>query len=183
MPKQRLRPRAFLMLVLASSLLAAPAATESIPNPERVPLPKNYQTEFREVRASNKTAQTKLGTIYVNGPAAGVDDLAKLPYPNGSIFVMEWAEPVKGPNGELLLDANGNWKKGEVMRVDVMRREKGFGTVYGDKRAGEWEFASYRPDGTLMSAPKTWTSCAECHMKAASRDYVFRGRFPEIEQR
>src|SRR5688572_9653760 len=148
MLKQIPRSRACAVLALGSSLFAAPAATESVPNPDRVPFPKDYQSSFQEVRASNKTAQTKLGTIYINREAASITDLAKLPYPNGSTFVMEWAEPVKGANGELLLDANGNWKKGEVTRVDVMRREKDFGTVYGDKRAGEWEFASYRPDGT-----------------------------------
>jgi hypothetical protein len=169
------------VLLLTSSLLAAHVAKETAPIPERVPFPKDYQSNFQEIRASNKTAQTLLGTIYVNAPAASIKELDKLPYPDGSIFVMEWAEPVKGANGELLVDANGNWKKGPVVRVDVMRREKGFGVGYGEKRAGEWEFASYRPDGSFMSAPQSWSSCAECHTKAATRDFVFRGRFPAIE--
>ncbi len=173
----------FVALVIASSLLASETAKETKPNPERVPFPKDYQNFFQEIRASNKTAQTQLGTIYANAPAASVKELVKLPYPDGSVIVMEWAEPVKDAKGELLLDANGNWRKGPVVRVDVMRREKGFGVEYGDKRAGEWEFASYRPDGSLLPSAQSPSACAACHVKAAERDYVFRGRFPVIEQK
>jgi hypothetical protein len=168
-------------MTLVSALLAAEAAKEPTRVEDRVPFPKNYQTGFQEIRASNKTGQTLLGTIYASTPAAAVKDLSQLPYPNGSVLVMEWAQPVKGANGELLTEANGNWKKGAVVRVDVMRREKDFGAAYGDKRAGEWEFASYTSDGHPFSPAPDYASCAECHAKAAKRDSVFRGRFPAIE--
>ena len=169
------------MLVLTLAVFAGLAAQGPIATSERVPFPKDYQTRFQEIRASNKTAQTQLGTIYANPTAAGIRDLSQLPYPNGSVIVMEWAEPMKDGNGELLVEANGNWKKGRVVRVDVMRREQGYGAAYEEKRAGEWEFASYRPDGLPLSPPPNAASCAECHAKAARRDFVFRGRFPAIE--
>ncbi|MEO5961055.1 MAG: cytochrome P460 family protein [Opitutaceae bacterium] len=178
-------PRFVTLLALAfvSSLFAAEVAKDRATGNDRVPFPKDYTTAFQEIRVSNKTGQTLLGSIYANAPAASVGELAKLPYPYGSVVVMEWAQPVKGANGELLLDANGNWKKGAVVRVDVMRREKDFGTAYGDKRAGEWEFASYRPDGSAFTPAINAASCAECHAKAAERDFVFRGRFPAIENK
>jgi hypothetical protein len=171
----------FVVLVLVSSLLAAEAVKGSAD--QRVPFPKDYATAFEQIRASNKPAQTLLGTIYANPAAASVRDLKSLPYPNESVVVMEWAQPVKSSNGELLLDASGTWKKGPVVRVDVMRREKGFGTAYGNKRAGEWEFASYLPDGRAFVPAIDAVSCAECHAKAAERDFVFRGRFPAMENR
>jgi hypothetical protein len=178
-------PRVLVLLglALASSLVAVEVTQENTAAANRVPLPQDYQTAFQEVRASNKKAETLLGTIYANPAAASVRELEKLPYPAGSIFVMEWAQPIKGANGELLVDSNGNWKKGTVVRIDVMRREAGFGAAYGEKRAGEWEFASYRPDGSFMSPPPTWISCAACHAKAAERDFVFRGRFPALKQK
>jgi hypothetical protein len=172
-----------LVLALGSMLLADPETTNTAGSAQRVPFPKNYATAFQEVRASNQTADKKLGTIYANAAAASIDALAKLPYPNGSVIVMEWAEPLKGANGEFLQDASGNWKKGDVVRIDVMRRENGFGAGYGEKRAGEWEFASYRPDGTLMATPQSSASCAACHAKVPERDFVFRGRFPAIEKK
>ncbi|HEX2851938.1 MAG TPA: cytochrome P460 family protein [Opitutaceae bacterium] len=178
-------PRIALLLglLLVSSLLALESGVGSTPGgAERVPLPRDYQTTFVEVRASNQTAQGLLGTIYASPAAAAVRELASLSYPDGSVFVMEWAQPVKGANGEPLVDANGNWQKGVVVRLDVMRREKGFGAAYGDKRAGEWEFASYGVDGSPLPPPPTgWASCAACHAKAAARDFVFRGRFPAID--
>ena len=68
-----------------------------------------------------------------------------------------------------------------------MRKEQGFGTDYKELRNGEWEYASYRPDGTTATAPSGTGSCALCHLtggslslSAVSRnvgaqwDYVFR---------
>lgn len=172
-----------LSLFFALLALASVTKNETFPGTERVPFPSDYQTAFVEVRASNQTSRTLLGTIYANPAAASIRELTKLPYPDGSVFVMEWAQPVKGENGQLLLDPNGNWKKGPVVRIDVMRREKGFGALYGDQRAGEWEFASYRPDGSVLSSPQGWASCAACHAKAPERDFVFRGRFPALGQK
>src|SRR5947199_1196381 len=68
-----------------------------------------------------------------------------------------------------------------------MRKEQGFGTDYKELRNGEWEYASYRPDGTTATPPSGTSSCALCHLtggslslSAVSRnvgaqwDYVFR---------
>lgn len=169
-----------LLLVLATSVPAAETTRQSGTRPERVPLPKEYQSAFQVVRVANKTAQTKLGTIYANAAAAAIRDLTQLPYPDGAIFVMEWADPARDARGEPLVDATGNWLKGEVTRIDVMQRQNGFGAAYGEKRAGEWGFASYQPDGTPMSPAPDLTACAACHTKAVERDFVFRGRFPAI---
>jgi len=179
-------PRFFLLAIVGlGTMLPALFAAESTPVARPVaalvPFPQNYQTAFKVIRAVNAKRETKLGTIYANEPAASVGDLSKLPYPGGSIMVMEWSEPLRDEKGEPLLDASGLWRKGKVVRIDVMQREPGFGEVYGESRAGEWEFASYAPDGASMSGPKTSLSCAECHRKAAERDFVFRGRFPAIE--
>lgn len=166
------------------AFLLAADPTKPVPmDAGRVPFPKDYATAFAEIRASNKTAQTLLGTIYANTSAAAVRETGALPYPDGSVIVMEWAQPVKGADGALLTEANGNWKKGPVTRIDVMRRAKDFGASYGEKRAGNWEFASYQPDGSPFTPAINAAACAECHAKAASRDFVFRGRFPAIEQK
>jgi hypothetical protein len=74
------------------------------------------------------------------------------------------------------------WEKGEVVRLDVMRREAGYGAAYGDKRAGEWEFASYKPDGSPIEPKIDAAACAACHAKpGVARDFVFRGRFPSLD--
>lgn len=150
---------------------------------DRVGFPADYRS-FPVLRTTNVAQRQQLGTIHGNAAAAGVNDLAGLPYPNGSVLVMEWALPVKGAEGAPVAGANGLWQRGEVVRVDVMRRQPGFGADYGDKRAGDWEFASYRPDGQPFEPAIDAAACAGCHRAAtAARDFVFRGRFPAADQR
>jgi len=49
--------------------------------------------------------------------------------------------------------------------------------MYGASRAGEWEFASYRPDGSTLIPPDKAEHCAACHLNAgAGKDFVFRTR-------
>jgi hypothetical protein len=88
---------------------------------------------------------------------------------------MEFAAPVKDGSGAPTLDADGHAQRGPVMRVDVMRREAGFGEAYGKNRAGEWEFVSYKADGSHLIPPSDSASCAECHQGKAgeAKDFVF----------
>lgn len=58
-----------------------------------------------------------------------------------------------------------------------MKRGKGFGAMYGDNRAGEWEFAGYKLDGWVVTSPKDSVACAACHRKVgAENDFVHRMR-------
>ena len=145
---------------------------------DRVGFPADYRG-YAVLRTANVTQQTRLGTIYGNAKAASIHDVARLPYPNGSVIVMEWATPRKAADGTPVTGANGLWEKGEVVRIDVMRREAGYGAAYGDRRAGEWEFASYKPDGSPFEPNIDAAACAACHRQpGTARDFVFRGRFP-----
>jgi hypothetical protein len=163
--------------IYGTGQLALPAAGPA----DRVGFPTDYRG-FAVLRAANITQQAGLGTIYGNAKAASIHDVARLPYPNGSVIVMEWATPRKAADGTLVTGANGLWEKGEVVRIDVMRREAGYGAAYGDRRAGEWEFASYKPDGSAIDPKLDAAACAACHRKpGTARDFVFRGRFPAVD--
>ena len=95
---------------------------------------------------------------------------------------MEWAQLQKDEHGKPKVDPDGLWLKGEVVRVDVMRREAGHSGRYGADRAGEWEFASYLTDGTFKVPAAETVSCAKCHTTAtAERDFVFQARFPALK--
>ena len=100
-----------------------------------------------------------------------------LPYPYGSVIVMETARALKDSQGKPQLDAQGGFRRGEVTGLHVMRRERGFGEAYGPNRSGEWEYVEYRPDGTYLTPPQKSFSCAQCHLKAGpQRDFVYHGR-------
>ena len=160
-----------------ASVFANETAKQAPSFPTRVAFPTDYSTQFEVVRGPTATKKGQVTTTYVNAKAATIDDLSHLPYPDGSVIVFEWAEAVHDASGAVVNDSDGHPRKGKVVRVDVMEREKGFGEAYGDHRAGDWEFATYQPDGKDVSPPNPGMACAQCHAKAKARDFVNAGRF------
>ena len=167
--------------LLAGVALAVTGGVQAADPVDRVGFPADYRG-YAVLRTANITQQGRLGTIYANDKAASIHEVARLPYPNGSVVVMEWATPRKAADGTPITGADGLWQKGDVVRLDVMRREAGYGASYGDKRAGEWEFASYTADGKPFAPAIDAAACAACHTKpGAARDFVFRGRVPPLD--
>jgi len=153
---------------------AAPAASRL---PDRVGLPPEYATRFHALGGTVYGNQHGLSTVYANDPVASAASAAQANYPNGSVIVMEYAAPVYDGEQQLLRDPHGQPLKGAIARIDVMRRGGGYGEMYGASRAGEWEFASYRADGSTLIAPADAAHCAACHLKAGpEKDFVYRSR-------
>lgn len=135
------------------------------PATDRVGLPDNYRTAFEHVRTAPAGKDQTL-VVYLNETAASVRGLDGLPYPYGSVIVAEWRR------------TDGKGGDGTPFRVDVMRRERGYGEAYGEARTGEWEYVRYRTDGSHLVPPGESGWCSSCHQKAGkARDWVFHGRF------
>jgi hypothetical protein len=144
---------------------------------DRVGFPRDYATNMRRVGDTVYDEKFGLTTVFANEQAASVAGFSQERYPNGSVIVMEFAKPQRDGEGELMRDARGQPLKGSIDNIAVMRRGEGFGASYGEERAGEWEFATYRPDGSLLIAPDKAAHCASCHRNAgADKDFVFRTR-------
>jgi uncharacterized protein (TIGR02246 family) len=165
--------------------MAAPSSTTmggaapAVPAVDRVGFPAGYRAAFKLLGAGGGEKEAMVHTAYANGLAAAAIEKSALPFANGSVIAMEFATPLKDGEGELLRDEKGIPLPGEVVRVDVMRRGADYGAAYGGSRAGEWEFASYRPDGAPMMPPVNGAQCAGCHRKAgAENDFVYRMRPP-----
>ena len=149
------------------------------PDRDRVGFPKGYQEKFQIVRTFTRDKEQKLVTVYVNRKAGSITNLSQVPYPYGSVLVMETSSILQDAAGKPQLDEQGRPRKDKVTGLHVMRREKGFGAAYGENRAGEWEYMEYRPDGSYLTPPRKSATCAECHRKAGlKRDFVYRGRLP-----
>jgi hypothetical protein len=177
----------FLVLLAWSSAMPLPAGERNEEKPtgpaaDRVGFPRDYVNRFQVLRRAERAEKSQIVTVYGNDRAASVRGPGDLPYPYGSVIVMETAAALKDGRGNARRDAQGHLQKGEVAGLHVMRREQGFGEAYGKNRSGEWEFTEYRADGSYITPPAKSSSCAECHIKAgADRDFVYRGRFPEKE--
>ena len=174
--------RPFALCIAGLTLLglfpATGRADEAKPDPaptlDRVGFPTGYAKTFPILR--RRSDDKEQVTVYGNAPAASVTQFSALPYPNGSVLVMETMRLKPDSNGKPVEDA--------VTGLHVMRREAGFGVDYGANRAGEWEFVEYRPDGSYITPPQKSASCAACHLKDAgpARDFVFNGRFAEASK-
>jgi cytochrome P460 len=144
---------------------------------DRVGFPADYTHTLRQVGDTVFHERSGVSTVYANELALSSPGFSQARYPNGAVIMMEFAKPLRDGEGELLRDAKGAPLKGEIEHIDVMRRGAGFGEAYGEDRAGEWEFASYRPDGTTLRAAGETAHCAACHRNAgADKDFVFRTR-------
>lgn len=163
-------------LFIRSAVLFASDTTGLAPTKDRVGFPKDYVSTYEILRTVTRDGGKKVVTVYGNREAATVTNKAQLPYPNGSILVMETASTVKASDGAM--------KRDKVLGLHVMRRGKGFGSDYASRRSGEWEFAEYRADGSYITPPQKSATCAECHIKAgAEKDFVYNGRFAAPEKK
>ena len=154
-------------------MATAPSARDT----DRVGFPHDYATQLRVMGGTLSDPGFELTTVFANELAASAADSEGGRFPDGAVIVMEFARPQKDGEDQLLRDAHGQPLKGEIAHVDVMRRGGGFGAIYGASRAGEWEFASYRFDGSTLIPPSRAQHCAACHQKAgADKDFVFRRR-------
>ncbi len=164
-------------------LLFGPVQAEEpspAPAEDNVGFPKDYAKSFSVLRTVIRDDGAKLVTIYGNKPAASVTNTVQLPYPYGSVIVMETASTQKDDDGQPLKDANGELKKAEVQGMHVMRKEKGFGQAYAGNRSGEWEYVEYRADGSYLTTAAKSASCAACHVKAGKeKDFVYHARLAD----
>jgi hypothetical protein len=149
------------MKITAVAVITSIAAVSIAAQADPVGHPKGYQY-FEQVRSMDRKQEPAHGTVFLNALAASIKTAGQ-PYPYGSVLIMEWR------TGD---------KNGEVARLDVMRKEKGYGTAYGADKNGDWEYASYSPDGKLITDAAASLACAKCHLKAGTaKDFVYVGRF------
>ena len=179
---------ASVMLCLAASIFFVGYA-QSLPAPtvDRVGFPTGYKDTFHLLYTFDNYQNRQIRKVYGNDAAASVSPGQVFNFPYGSIILFESYTVQENSAGEPVLDANGRFIPANLTTIFVMRKEPGFGTDYKELRNGEWEYGSYRPDGTTATAPSGTGSCALCHLtggslslSAASRnvgaqwDYVFR---------
>ncbi len=175
------------VVALAASLVSAaePEKASSpapAPTTDRIGFPKGYQDNFQVLRTVVRAEKQQVVTVYGNTQAASVTNAAQLPYPYGSVIVMETSNARKDAQGKPITDDKGRLVRGEVAGLHVMRREKDFGAAYLQNRSGEWEYVEYRPDGTYITPPAKSASCSACHVKAGpQKDYVYKARLAASE--
>lgn len=178
------------LLVSAAGLLLlgqAPALPGT--SADRIGFPTNYKTTYKALYAIDNNQNQQVRVIWANDIAQTVDSKQPWNFPYGSILLFEDYPTIPDVDGNPTLDAEGRFLRGELRTVFAMKKDKGFGAEYGPIRNGEWEYVSYRPDGTFATAPAASGACALCHLQGSSaaltnnlppmnakNDFVFRAQ-------
>jgi Cytochrome P460 len=113
-------------------------------------------------------------TYFVN-PDALARAKPGAPAPHGTILVMEVRKAKLDMSGNPETDMRGRFvKTDEVTAVNVQAKGAGWGAAYPpEKRNGEWEYASFKADGSRPDGAK-FDACFSCHLnRADERDYTF----------
>ena len=90
----------------AAVSFAADSPDAPAPSVDRVGFPKGYQDKYAVLRTVNKPDNAQIVTVYGNEQAASIT-ADQLPYPYGSIIVMETATATKDSQGKPIVDKNG----------------------------------------------------------------------------
>ena len=149
-----------------AALLAFAASAAA--GPEKIQFPSDY---LRGVlyQTLDRPDTKQYRELYA--PAAAVEAVRKgKPIPSGTVLTLVQWSVEQDANGVPLKGSDGRFIKKEIIAHTVMEKRAGWGADYPADwpRNGEWEYASYRPDGTTSTAPSATGSCALCHLTGGS---------------
>ena len=143
------------------------------PMTDRVGFPSGYSSTFKKMLTFDRPDNGQIRVVWANDIAAGTPFWER--YPHGSVLLFEAWNAKRDAAGALVYDENGRLIQGTLATVFVKRKAVGFGEAYGPNRNGEWEYVSYRPDGTVVTPSSASASCAICHLQAGPQnDWTFR---------
>ena len=96
------------------------------------------------------------------------------PIPNGTVLAMAISAAQVDAEGTPTRDAKGNFIKGKPISVTVMEKRAGWGASVPEAwRNGDWQYASYTPDGKPNEkAHANIKDCFDCHLPHAKQDFV-----------
>ncbi|MEY2855397.1 MAG: hypothetical protein RL030_2529 [Pseudomonadota bacterium] len=137
-----------------------------------IAVPGDYKSWPKFLSAVQRPDAKQVREIYMNPVAKGGTPAAG--FPNGTIFVMEnWAVQTNA-DGTLKTGADGKLVKGDLLKVFVMAKNRGWAADYTpvELRNGNWIYSAWLPNGAKSS--DSTLGCRACHAPLTSKDFVHR---------
>ena len=141
------------------------------PGSGRVTFPAGYASDFAHFMTSERWDNNQVRELFANEVALeAAAEGGELP--DGAVLAMEVYGAKVDDEDEPILDADGRMIAEGLKLVAVMEKGAGWGDAYPDHlRNGDWEYAFFTPEGTLMADTDT-DACRECHLPYAEDDFV-----------
>ena len=157
-------------IVLLSAVFASTAA---LAGPEKIKFPSDYLRGVLYQTLDRPDAK-QYRELYAT-PAA-IEAVRKgQPIPAGTVLTLVQWSVEQDANGVPIKDANGRFRKKDILAHTVMEKQAGWGADYPADwpRNGEWEYAVFTADG--QPSPKgnaNNKACFTCHLPHAKQDFV-----------
>lgn len=160
-----------LALGLWATALTATAQQTAPPKDGMLPLPTDYKAWPKFLSAVQRPDAKQVRDLYVN--PKGAEASLGQEFPNGTIFVMENYKAKEKADGTLEIGPDGKLVKGDLAKVFVMGKGKGWGQDVPDNvKTGAWVFSAYGPDGKPLA--EDFNKCRTCHVPQEKKDFVHR---------
>lgn len=141
--------------------------------PERVGYPAGFEARFVLYNTVNRPDRKQIRFLYVSPEADEAAQPGK-PLPHGTVLVMADHNAKLDADGNPVINADGRFiPEAGTIAIHVMEKRFGWGQEQPpDMRNGDWDYASFKPDGTLNTEIKT-SGCFACHHNRPARDFTF----------
>jgi hypothetical protein len=162
---------------VTGTVVLAQQAAPMPPTPTRITYPKGFETDFLRYDIVDKPDRKRARFLYVNRDAAARVKLGE-PFPDGTVLVMEDHEAELDGAGNPVMDGAGRLRPtAKILAIAVMEKRAGWGATnpFPDEQDnGDWEYASFKPDGSANPVPLN--ACYSCHLpQKGALDYTFSG--------
>jgi plastocyanin len=152
-----------------AACLAAPALAQS-PGPNKVAFPETWNqgvmyatVDRHDIKQYRELWSTKAALDAVK---------AGKPIPSGTVLTLVQYKAVVDDKGAPVKDANGRFKKGDLVAYTVMEKRAGWGGEYAaDIRNGEWEYQVFNHEKKVNDKANI-KACFQCHKPHEGQDYV-----------
>jgi hypothetical protein len=141
--------------------------------PELVVFPAQYKKDYVEYAVVDRYDNKEIRKMYAKKELLN-GKYTTVPLPYGAQLVMVSEKPKITDKGDFERDDKGRFiSTGEVTKITVMQKEKGWGQQYPEYlQNGEWEYAVFDSIGKLKSGTD-YAKCMNCHTSRESHDYHF----------
>jgi hypothetical protein len=164
------------VVALVASCVQAPTAsvvTAKVFKDGEMAVPADYKSWPTYLSEVQRPDIKQIRELYIN--PIGAKSVKGEPFPDGTVSVMELYKAKEGADGALIKSVDGKLVKGDMLKVFVMAKGKGWGeSAPAGLKNGDWVYSAYLADGKT-AAPDPAVSCRGCHLPLGeSKDWVHR---------
>ncbi len=164
---------AVLLVASCAQTPTAPVVTAKVLKDGEMAVPADYKSWPIFLSEVQRPDAKQIREIWIN--PVGAKTVAGSPFPDGTVSVMELYKAKEAADGALLKSADGKLVKGDLLKVYVMGKGKGWGeSAPVGLKNGDWVYSAYLADGKTASADPA-AGCRACHLPLGeSKDWVHR---------